>query len=132
MNNHVINVRVRKIAYLSFFVALSVLINTLRVGQVSFGGFPIIASGYMLGPVWGFFVGFIADIVGFIVKPSPNAFNPVFSITSGLTGFIPVYLTMRMGDVYPNYKIWKIFISIALGQIITSVLLVPFFLMLRF
>lgn len=128
MSNHIINVKVRRIAYLSFFVALSVLVNTLRVGHVSFGGFPIIASGYFLGPVWGFCVGFIADIVGFMIKPSPQGFNPVFAVTSGLTGFLPVYFTLLMGDVYPKYKFWKILISIALGQILTSVLIVPFFL----
>lgn len=131
MSNNSINIKVRRIAYLSFFVALSVLVNTLRVGHVSFGGFPIIASGYMLGPVWGFCVGFVADVVSFIIKPSGD-FNPVFAITSGLTGFIPVYLTTMMGDAYPNYKFWKILIAIAIGQIVTSVLLVPFFLHLFF
>ncbi len=83
----------RSIAYASLFVALSVVINTFRIGSVSFGGVPIIFSGYVLGPVMGFIVGAMADIVGFIVRPSGNAFNPVFVLTSALTGMLPILVT---------------------------------------
>ena len=57
-----------KIVYSSIFIAMSVAINTVRIGEVSFSGFPIIYSGYVLGPVMGFIVGSIADIVAFIIR----------------------------------------------------------------
>lgn len=117
-----------KIVYSSIFIAMSVAINTVRIGEVSFSGFPIIYSGYVLGPVMGFIVGSIADIVAFIIRPSSvGGFNPLFTITSGLTGFIPVITTKLLGDKYPKFKLWKVFIGIMIGQVVTSVVLAPIF-----
>ncbi len=121
----------RTIAYAAIFIALSVAVNTMRIGSVSFGGFPIIFSGYALGPVLGFIVGGVADLVGFLVRPSATGgFNPLFSLTSALTGAIPVIVTRALGDRYPKYKLWKVFVGILVGQVITSVLLVPLFIAL--
>ena len=118
----------KKLVLASFFVALSVVVNTLRIGSVSFGGFPIIFSGYVLGPVTGFIVGFVSDLVGFLVRPSASGgFNPLFALTSSLTGAIPVIVTKLLGDKYPEYKLWKIFLGVLVGQTITSVIMVPFF-----
>ena len=119
----------KQIAYASIFIALSVVVNSLRIGKVSFGGFPIIFSGYALGPVMGFVVGAMADIVGFIVRPSSTGgFNPLFIMTSALTGAIPVIVTSALGDKYPKYSLWKIFVGILVGQVVTSVIMVPIFL----
>lgn len=119
---------VQKLVYASVFVALSVVINSLRIGSVSFGGFPIIFSGYVLGPIMGFIVGFVSDLVGFIVRPSSFGFNPLFALTSALTGAIPVIVTTKLlGDKYPEFKLWKILVGIFIGQTITSVILVPIF-----
>jgi ECF transporter S component (folate family) len=116
----------KKIAYAGIFVALSVAINTLRIGSISFGGFPIIFSGYALGPVLGFIVGGLADIVGFIIRPSSTGgFNPIFTLTSALTGAIPVIVTSALGNKYPNYKFGKILVGVLIGQTITSVIIVP-------
>lgn len=118
----------RKLAIAAMLVALSVAINSLRIGNISFGGFPIIFSGLTLGPVLGFIVGGVADLVGFIIRPSSSGgFNPLFVLTSALTGLIPGLLILLMKDKYPNYKVWKVFIAIATGQLITSVLMVPLF-----
>lgn len=118
----------RTIAYSAIFVALSVVINTVRIGSVSFGGFPIILSGYALGPLLGFIVGGVADLVGFLIRPSATGgFNPLFILTSALTGAIPVLVTRALGDRYPKYKLWKILVGVLIGQTITSVILVPIF-----
>lgn len=117
----------KKITYVGIFVALSVAINTLRIGSVSFGGFPIIFSGYILGPGLGFVVGGLADVVGFLIRPSSTgAFNPLFALTSALTGAIPVIVTRGLGDKYPNLNLWKVLIGVLVGQTITSVIIVPF------
>lgn len=120
-------ISINRLSYMAFFVALSVIINTLRIGTVSFGGFPIILSGYFLGPISGFLVGAAADLLGFLVRPSAFAFNPLFTLTSALTGLIPVLTTHLLGGRYPKYSFVKVFIGIFTGQLITSVLLVPLF-----
>lgn len=116
-----------KITYMAVFVALGVIINTVRIGSISFGGFPIILSGYLLGPIAGFIVGGVADVVSFIVRPSSNAFNILFVMTSAFTGFIPVVVTKLLGEKYPKYTFVKVLIGVLVGQLITSVLLVPIF-----
>lgn len=119
---------VKKIAYAGIFIALSVAVNSMRIGSVSFGGFPIIFSGYALGPLFGFIVGGLSDLVGFLIRPSSTGgFNPLFTLTSALTGAIPVIITSALGDKYPKFNLWKIFIGILVGQAITSVVLVPIF-----
>lgn len=111
----------------SMFVALGVIITSLRVGGLSFGGFPIIFAGFSLGPVVGFAVGALTDIIAFMIRPS-GPFNPMFTLTSALTGLIPVVIVRLLGDKDQNFTFWKVLLGIAIGQIITSVILVPIFL----
>lgn len=118
----------KTLTYSAMLVALSVAINSLRIGNISFGGFPIIFSGLTMGPIVGFVVGGVADVIGFIIRPSASGgFNPLFILTSALTGLIPGLVIILLKDKYPNYKPWKVFIAIATGQLITTVLMVPLF-----
>lgn len=119
---------VRQITYAAIFIAISIIINSLRIGIVSFGGFPIILSGFALGPVMGFVVGFLSDFLGFIVRPSSTGtYHPLFGLTSAFTAVIPVVIAYALGDRYPKYTLWKIFIGILIGQFITSVFVAPYF-----
>ena len=62
------------------------------------------------------------------IRPSASGgFNPLFILTSALTGLIPGLVIILLKDKYPNYKPWKVFIAIATGQLITTVLMVPLF-----
>lgn len=120
--------RTAMLSYLAMFVALSVILNTLRVGHISFGGFPIIYSGFALGPVAGFIVGVVSDLLGFLVRPSANAFNLAFTLTSGLTGMIPALVLKLFGkDKANKNNFLKVLLAIFIGQLITSILLVPYF-----
>lgn len=116
-----------KITYMALFIALGVVINTVRIGSISFGGFPIILSGYLLGPIPGFIIGALSDILGFIIRPSGFGFNPIFTLTSALTGAIPVIVTRLLGERYPRYSFIKVLIGVFVGQMLTSVILVPIF-----
>lgn len=119
----------RMISYISVFVAISVVVNVLRVGVLSFGGFPIIFSGFVLGPLAGFIVGGLADVISFIIRPSGD-FNILFTLTSALTGAIPILVVRFLGKEDAKLPLWKAFVGIAVGQLITSVLLAPLFLAL--
>lgn len=123
-----IKLSVKQITYAAIFIALSIIVNSLRIGMVSFGGFPIILSGFALGPVLGFIVGFLSDFLAFIVRPSATgAYNPIFGLTSAFTAVIPVVIAYALGDRYPKYTLWKIFVGILIGQFLTSVLIAPYF-----
>lgn len=115
----------KSIVYMSVFIALAVAINTLRIGNISFGGFPIIYSGLALGAIPGFIVGAVADVIGFFMRPGNGDFNWLFCLTSGLTGMIPALFFMIPGfSRFKNNAIF-IFFSILIAQLVTSVGIVP-------
>ncbi len=119
----------KMMSYIAVFVALSVVVNVLRVGSLSFGGFPIIFSGFVLGPLGGFIVGAISDVLSFIIRPS-GQFNILFTLTSGLTGAIPIIVVRLLGVKNNKFSLWKVIMGIGVGQLITSVILVPIFIAL--
>ncbi len=122
----------RRITYMAVFIALSVVINTMRFGSVSFGGFPIIYSGLVLGPVNGLIVGAVSDVLGFIIRPSSGGYNLVFTLTSALTGLIPIMVVKLFKVKYPNYKFYQVLLGIFIGQMLTSVIMAPYFQALLF
>ncbi|OWZ83702.1 folate family ECF transporter S component [Natranaerobius trueperi] len=95
--------------------------------KIGLGGLPVIIAGILLGPLAGGVVGVVSDLVGYLVMPM-GPYMPHFTLTAALTGIIPV-LVIRMisknTDV-PNF--FQLTVGIGLGQIITTVLLVSFFL----
>lgn len=122
----------RRITYMAVFIALSIVINTMRFGSVSFGGFPIIYSGLVLGPVNGLIVGAVSDVLGFIIRPSSGGYNVVFTLTSALTGLIPIMVVKLFKVKYPNYKFYQVLLGIFIGQMLTSVIMAPYFQALLF
>ena len=85
----------RDIVLASLFVAISVILKVVLSFEVStwlrisFVQTPMILSGIVLGPVWGFIVGFLGDFLGYIAKPAGGAYLPQFGLVAGLVGFIP-------------------------------------------
>lgn len=115
------------------FIALGVVINSLRIGNLSFGGLPIICSGFVMGPIGGFIVGALTDILAFMVRPSSmGGYHPIFTLTSALTGLIPVLVVRLLGERYPKFSFWKVLVGIIVGQLITSVILAPIFVQFLF
>ncbi len=111
-----------------FLIALNVVLSRIVTipGVINFGGFPIIFAGVVYGPIVGGIVGAIGDIVSFIVRPT-GPFMPHFVLTSALTGIIPGILMKVLKAELPKFPLWKIFIAILVGQVTTSVLMVPYF-----
>ena len=91
-----------------------------------FNGFPIILSGFVLGPAGGFWCGGLADVVAYLIKPT-GPYIPVFTLTSAITGWLPcwIYLKLapRQGDKL-RLSLTHLLVSIGLAQVVTKVLLV--------
>src|SRR6056297_4285588 len=117
----------KKIAYLSFLTALTIILTrilSIRIPiagvegvRIGFGALPIIFAGVAFGPVAGGIVGALGDLMGYFINPM-GAYMPHFTLTSFLTGFIPgviVFYVLKRCRTLPI-----LFISIAVGQIITS------------
>lgn len=129
------NIPTRKMVYLSFMIALSIILTrifSIRIAiagvegiRIGFGGLPIIFAGIVFGPLAGGLVGAVADIIGYFINPI-GAYMPHFTLTSFLTGFIP---GMIMFYLFRQKKTFlTIILAIATGQIISSIILVPVFL----
>lgn len=121
-------INAKKLTIAGFLIALNIVLSRIVTipGIVNFGGFPIIFAGIALGPVFGGIVGAVGDVVSFIIRPT-GAFLPHFVLTSALTGIIPGLVVNLLKNEIRDPKIWKVFVSILTGQIITSVLMVPYF-----
>ena len=118
----------RIMAISGFLIALNVVLSRIITipGVISFGGFPIIFAGVVFGPVVGGIVGGVGDVVSFIVRPT-GPFMPHFVLTSALTGIIPGIMIRLLKAEMPKIPLWKIFLAIFVGQVTTTVLMVPFF-----
>jgi len=124
----------KKIAYLSFLTALTIILTrilSIRIPiagvegvRIGFGALPIIFAGVAFGPAAGGIVGALGDLLGYFINPM-GAYMPHFTLTSFLTGFIPgvmVFYVLKRCRTLP-----VIFISISIGQLISSLVLVPYF-----
>ena len=133
------NFSIKKMVYSSLLITLAIILTRIlslrfAIGgvegiRIGFGSLPIIFGGIMFGPAAGGIIGAVSDILGYFINPL-GAYMPHFTFTTFLTGFIPGVL---IHYVFKKRMIYLyIFISIAVGQIISSVILVPIFLDMLF
>lgn len=78
----------RLIARLALFAALSAVLKPLQIGndflRFSFENTPILLCGYLFGPVCGFAVGVVGDLIGCLI--CGYAVNPIITLGAGLFG----------------------------------------------
>lgn len=60
--------------------------------KVSFAVVPCILAGMLMGPGYGFAVGFLADLVTSLLFPSGFSYLPIYSVTMGCMGMVPSLL----------------------------------------
>ena len=126
----------KNIVIYGMLIALNVVltrVGSIRIGavgtevvRIGFGGFPIIFAGILFGPIAGGIVGAIGDIIGMIISPM-GAYMPHFTLTAALTGIIPGLIMMNCKDIACRASIKRLLLAIGVGQIVTSIILVPYF-----
>ena len=133
------NFSIKKMVYSSLLITLAIILTRIlslrfAIGgvegiRIGFGSLPIIFGGIMFGPAAGGIIGAVSDVLGYFINPL-GAYMPHFTFTTFLTGFIPGVLMHYVFNKKMTYL--YIFISIAVGQIVSSVILVPIFLDMLF
>lgn len=131
---------VRNIVVLSLLIGLNVVLSRIAsiripIGgveaiRIGFGPFPVIFAGLVFGPRAGAIVGALGDVSGFIMSPAGGIFMPHFTLSAALTGALPP-LVLRFFPRKPyvnEYSFTQLLLAVGTGQIITSVLMTPFFL----
>lgn len=94
----------KKIAYIGVLSALSVVLNMFTFTipgsnfAVSFTYIPTFISGFFFGPIAGFLVGGIGDLLGCLIAPK-GPWMPLITLASALMGLIPgLVAKLRMSD----------------------------------
>ena len=126
----------KNIAYFGLLIALNVIltrVGSIRIGgggteiiRIGFGGYPVIFAGIVFGPLAGGVVGAIGDLIGMVVSPM-GPYMPHFTLVAALTGIIPGLIMLMFKDSKSKTNFWKLLLAIAIGQIITSVFITPYF-----
>lgn len=126
----------RNIVIYSMLIALNVVltrVGSIRIGgggteviRIGFGGFPVIFTGIAFGPIAGGVVGAIGDIMGMIISPM-GPYMPHFTISAALTGIIPGLIMMNCKDKTCKTSFFRLLLAIGIGEVITSIILVPYF-----
>ncbi len=126
----------RNIVIYGMLIALNVVltrVGSIRIGgggteivRIGFGGFPVIFAGVLFGPIAGGIVGAVGDIIGMIISPM-GAYMPHFTVSAALTGAIPGLIMMNCKDIGSKTSFKKLLLAVGVGQIITSIILVPYF-----
>jgi len=122
--------KTRIVVNCGLLIAVSIVLKILFEVYIPLGGFPslrlnitalpIMLSGILLGPIAGFAVGFISDLMCFIIKPG-GPFFIGFTLASGLTGFIPGLLFMILKKKQTKYLEWFNLVFVAFAGIILAV-----------
>lgn len=90
--------RTQILVYAGLLIAISAVLKLLFEIYIPLGGFPslrinlnsipIMLGGIILGPIPGFVIGIISDLLCYVIKPNGPLFLG-FTLSSGLTGLIP-------------------------------------------
>ncbi|MFW6386975.1 MAG: folate family ECF transporter S component [Bacillota bacterium] len=137
MNYGINRLSTRRLVYMAFLIALSIILTrflSIRITlsgvegiRIGIGGLPIIFAGIVFGPLAGGIVGALSDFIGVMFfNLGGGAFMPHFTLTAFLTGFIPGLIVWNVFRRRIDY--FSLLAAIGLGQLITSIILVPLFL----
>ncbi len=93
------------IAYVAVLVALNALLNAFSlplfggIVEVSFTYIPCFIAGIFLGPIAGFIVGSMGDLLGMIINPH-GAWIPLITLSCGMIGLI-TGLIFKFSKLHP-------------------------------
>ncbi len=128
-----------KITTMGFLIALSIILTRIASLRVAIGGvegiriglgkLPIILGGIIFGPLAGGLIGTFSDLLGYFINPI-GVYMPHFTLTSALAGIIPATILILMRKEEPN--VFDLGLAITMGQVITSIILIPYFLNILF
>jgi len=128
-----------QITTMGFLIALSIILTRVASLRIAIGGvegiriglgrLPIILGGIIFGPLAGGLIGAFSDLLGYFINPI-GAYMPHFTLTSALTGIIPATILILMRKDEPN--VFDLGLAITMGQVVTSIMLIPYFLHILF
>lgn len=132
-------VSARVVTWSAMLIALSVVLTRVAsiripVGgieaiRIGFGALPILFAGITGGPLLGFLVGALADLVGYGINPM-GPYSPLITLSSGLLGLIPG-LVMKL-FLRSEWSWGKVALGVAVAQVVVGMAFTPWALHVSF
>lgn len=129
----------RLVTWGAMLIALSVVLTrvaSIRIPvagveaiRIGFGALPILMAGVWGGPLFGFVVGAVADLVGYGINPM-GAYVPLITLSSGLLGLVPGLVLKLWPAGEPGLV--RIASAVGAAQVLVGMILTPWFLHLSF
>ena len=110
------------ITFLAAFTALATVANIFVIPLNGGGNYisllyiPCFFAGIFLGPVFGFVVGALSDVIGMLIHPL-GPWLPLITLASGLLGFIPGMVFKYMKN---KNTTMKLFLSLVLCLVVCT------------
>ncbi len=120
MSKKGIDSRVRALVSCAMLTALSVVLTRLlpiQIGEAmrfNLGTIPIMLAGMVFGPVYGFVVGVLADVIGYLINSMGGGFLITITFCTGLMGAVS-------GDMYKYLFRKKNYIALAVSISVTEI-----------
>lgn len=116
--------KTRVIALGGMFIAISVVLSLFKVPlgptlQISFASLPIAAGGMLFGPFVGAIIGFISDILGYIVRPN-GFFFPGFTLNAILIGMFFGFFFYRKKLTFMSVILSSLLITVVINLGLTT------------
>ena len=123
----------KKTVYAAVMVALAIIFKFLEIPvsgnfRLTLTMIPLMLSGILLGPYYGFSVGCLADILLFFLRPDGNTFHLGFTLTNGLYGLIPGLMGSMFRRRNIDYTLKTLVLTAFLCEVICSLTLNNIFL----
>ncbi len=112
---------------LSRFLSFKMIFMGIEGVRIGFGSFTIILSGILFGPIGGAIVGALSDIIGYMISPL-GPYMPHFTLNASLVGFIPGLFLYNIYKKTHDLSIFLLLGVIGVEEIITTIILLPYFL----
>ncbi|MCR2033090.1 folate family ECF transporter S component [Anaerofustis stercorihominis] len=121
-------VSTRKIVFAGLLIAMGIVLKMFEISvtpnfRIGFTTVPTIFSGILLGPIYGFAIGFLSDFIQFVIKSDGGAFHLGFTLTSALYGLIPGLIAMMVKRKNIELSLKHVVLIVVLCEIICSIIL---------
>jgi len=123
----------KKMVYAGLLIAMGIVLKMFEISvtpnfRIGFTTVPTIFSGIVLGPIYGFMVGFLSDFIQFVIKSDGGAFHLGFTLTSALYGLIPGLVSMYVKNKNIELNLYHIIFIVVTCELICSIFLNTLFL----
>lgn len=88
---------IRKIVFVAILIAVAIVFTIIGTQllpvvsiptiKISFIGLPVKITGFIFGPIIGFFVGLVSDLLSMLFIP-PTSYNPLYTLATGMNGLV--------------------------------------------